>query len=191
VSEDQIFDDDFEEVCRLLDPSDDTPANSFARLAFAAAPVDRQAEIQRKIGTTRAQLEDARDAVQRVISRLPNETDPEKQSELAVQALTALGTLDANVNDLVATAELHTPADASAIASAFAPSPPAGQTTQPAGVARKFINKVKTALSKINASLLNFLTKYMKFQSWSVSGQLTGGVPWLSGSVTLALTFGS
>jgi hypothetical protein len=31
----------------------------------------------------------------------------------------------------------------------------------------------------------------MTFESWSIAGELTGGVPWLSGSATLTLNFGS
>ncbi len=62
----------------------------------------------------------------------------------------------------------------------------AAVAVQPAG----FINRLKTALGKISSSLMSSLSKYMRFQSWSISGGLTGGVPWLTGTVTLQLTFG-
>lgn len=65
----------------------------------------------------------------------------------------------------------------------------AGSTTTP-GPLGAFIGKLKSVVAKIQSGLLRFLSNYMTIQSWSVAGQLTGGVPWLSGSTTLTLTFG-
>ncbi len=179
------FDEDFDELRRLLGPVDDIPTGSTEH-AFAARYGERLPEIQQKLGTIRARLNDAQQAVKRVTSELPDEKDPAKQSQLAVQALTALGTVEANVNDVAATADLSLLGLGSVATTSQSAAPVAASL----GVFGGFINKVKATLGKINASLISFLAKYMTFQSWTVSGQLTGGVPWLSGSVTLALTFG-
>jgi hypothetical protein len=104
VPQEQIFDDDFDQLRRLLGPADTMAANS-TEGAFAAHYVEREPEIQQKRDAIRARLNDAQQAVKNVTSELPAEKDPERQSQLAVQALTALGTVDAQVNDLVATAE--------------------------------------------------------------------------------------
>lgn len=187
VPEDQAFDEAFGELRRLLNPADDVTADQTDRWAFATRRVEgMQPEIRPRLDAISARLDDAEEAVKRVTRQLPAENDPGEQSQLAVQALTALGTVEANVNDVAATADLDLLGGATAAQTART----AISVTAPPGVVGGFINKVKAALGKIHASLMSFLAKYMKFQSWTVSGQLTGGVPWLSGSVTLALTFG-
>ena len=95
---------------------------------------------------------------------------------MALQALTAVGYLEANVNDVVATSAV--------------PATSATATMQVSGPLGAFIGKLKSVLAKIQSGILSFLSKYMNFQSWSIAGELTGGMPWLSGSATLTLNFG-
>jgi hypothetical protein len=144
--------------------------------ALRAAPDTLHAPFAAAAGSVATQIEPARRDIDAALTGIPTAGGPAERSGLALRALTAVGYLEAGVNDVVASGAL--PA-----------SPPA--PGQPAGALGAFIGKLKSILGKIQAGILSFLSKYMDVESWSISGELTGGLPWLGGAATLTLTFGS
>lgn len=164
---------DFDELDSLLDV--DSLDRTIPGLGLQATRKSLKPEV--KVAMTKAQrhLQQARDSIKEALEGIRDAQDDARKNRLAVQALTTFGSLEANVNDVVATTGAVTTASSS---------------TAPVGALGVFIGKLKSVLAKIQAGMLSFLAKYVNFQSWSIAGQLTGGVPWLSGSATLTLTFG-
>lgn len=64
-------------------------------------------------------------------------------------------------------------------------------TGVPKGRIGRWLTRLRSILAKVSAGLVSFLSKYMTLTSWSISGQLSAGVPGVSSySGTLTLTFG-
>lgn len=165
--------DDLDELSSLLTSESDS-RGLFAH-ALRVAPDTLQMELTAAASKTSMQVAPARRDIEAALNGIPDADREAQKSRLALQALTAVGYLEASVNDVVATSALP----AATLAAG-----------QPSGALGAFIGKLKSILGKIQAGILSFLSKYMNFQSWSIAGELTGGVPWLSGSATLTLNFG-
>jgi hypothetical protein len=171
----QAVQSDLEELTALLDSQPEP--ESIPGRALQATPESLLPDLTAAILTARSRVHPARETIDRTLDALPAKDSPAEKSSLALQALTAVGTLEAAVNDVAATG-----------GASITGSP---TTPQPSGPLAAFIGKLKSILAKIQSGILSFLSKYMTFQSWSIAGELTGGVPWLSGSATLTLNFGS
>lgn len=164
---------DLDELSSLLTSESDS--SGLLAHALGVAPDTLQTQLSAAASKASMQVEPARRDIDAALKGIPAADGQAQKSRLALQALTAVGYLEASVNDVVATSALPTG------------TPAAGQA---AGALGAFIGKLKSILGKIQAGILSFLSKYMNFQSWSIAGELTGGVPWLSGSATLTLNFG-
>jgi hypothetical protein len=97
----QAVQSDLEELTALLDSQPEP--ESIPGRALQATPESLLPDLTATILTARSRVHPARETIDRTLDELPAVDSPAEKSRLALQALTAVGTLEAAVNDVAAT----------------------------------------------------------------------------------------